>query len=366
MSFLTRTNGIVLLLALLCTHLCVIYKALFPRSKLSTSLFKHLQANPNILAHLTPYVVFGLGLLVVARVLSLGGEGHGDVLLARISLFSIARNLLYYASIFGDFFSLPGILPRTFYENLGFFAANPLGILVLLCFAYPIVLGVRIFWRSPYAAFIYLFILGSLAMLILWPATQGLRFCFNLLPFVAFLVSLGLSHLTKSRYTKFVRILSLAILVFFALKTTAYIARDFLNHHSPDSKTWEAYSSDAKDMYAYIQAHTDPNAIIVFFKPRVLYLQTGRLSIALREPETFIQRLESKGFEIGGAPHHIAYILAFSEEYTLEHGLSQEYLDALQDFGAIRIAHQNSKFTLYALDSDKALAMPYPQGNTHD
>lgn len=269
---------------------------------------------------------------------------------------------------------MPHLIPQSLIDSrYSFLVPNLLGFALFVCFVYPIVCGIRLFGTRSPALFLYLFMCGSLCLLILWPALQGLRFCFGILPFVVFLGALGLQYLaskslssTTHKMIKALQVLGIVCLVFFALKSAAYIVRNVCSHHSPDSKHWEAYTSDAKDMYVYIQAHTEPNAIIVFFKPRVLYLQTGRLSIALREPETFIQRLESKGFEISGAPHHIAYILIFSEEYTLEHGLSQEYLQALQDFGAIRIAHQNAKFTLYALDSDKALAMPYPQGSTHD
>lgn len=78
-SFLVRTNGVVILLALACAHLCILYKSLFPRSRFTQAFLSRLQANKSILAHIAPYAVFGVGLSVVASLLSLGGEGHGEV-----------------------------------------------------------------------------------------------------------------------------------------------------------------------------------------------------------------------------------------------------------------------------------------------
>ena len=43
------------------------------------------------------------------------------------------------------------------------------------------------------------------------------------------------------------------------------------------SNEYGAYSKDAKELYAMIKENTPNNAKIIFFKPRVLYLETGRL-----------------------------------------------------------------------------------------
>lgn len=111
-SFLVRTNGVVILLALACAHLCILYKSLFPRSRFTQAFLSRLQANKSILAHIAPYAVFGVGLSVVASLLSLGGEGHGEVLLQHISIKSIVRNALYYLGVFGEF-----LLCQTSYPN---------------------------------------------------------------------------------------------------------------------------------------------------------------------------------------------------------------------------------------------------------
>ena len=276
-------------------------------------------------------------------------------MLQHISIKSIVRNALYYLGVFGEFFAMPNLLPQSLKTlKYSFLIPNILGFALLLCFAYPILRGMRAFWRANSSAlFVYIFMLGSMCLLILWPALQGLRFTFGILPFVVFLGALGLESfspkapatVTKRRVVRALRILSLGIIAFFVLKSTAYVVRDFANHHSADSKSWEAYSSDALAVYEYIKTHTSPDEIIVFFKPRVLYLNTNRLSLAIREPQTLYERLRSAPFVVNGKPHTIAYILSYTDEYALEHGLSREFIESI---GAQK-AYENPSFTLYRL-----------------
>lgn len=43
------------------------------------------------------------------------------------------------------------------------------------------------------------------------------------------------------------------------------------------SDEYGAYSRDARELYAYVVENTAADAKMIFFKPRVLYLETGRL-----------------------------------------------------------------------------------------
>lgn len=47
----------------------------------------------------------------------------------------------------------------------------------------------------------------------------------------------------------------------------------------PDS---DAYSTEAVDMYQYIQSNTSPDSVVSFYKLRLMYLNTGRLSFRLQ------------------------------------------------------------------------------------
>ncbi|MDD7346757.1 hypothetical protein [Helicobacter sp.] len=351
MGFLLRTNGIVLLLALFVTHLCLLYKYFFPKSRFTQNFLANLQIHTPVFSHIIPYVIFCIGVVLATMFLSIGGEGHGAVLLHNISLKSIIQNTLYYCTIFGDFFAIPNLMPESL-KSFGAFLANMLRFGLFLCFLYPIIHGVRIFWRQSSAIFLCIFIIGSLCLLILWPALQGLRFVFGILPLIVFFGALGLENLSlykKSFITKALQILSIVILGFFAFKSTFYIARTFLNHHSADSKNWEAYSSDARALYEYIKTHTNPNEIIVFFKPRMLYLNTNRLSVTIREPQTLQDRLQKGEFIVNDRSYTIAYILHYTNEYILEHGLPRQFLDSKLASGELSIVYENPQFVLYKI-----------------
>lgn len=334
MSFLLRTNGIVLLLALFVTHLCLLYKHFFPKSRFTRNFLANLQIHTPVFSHVMPYVVFCIGVVLANMFLSIGGEGHGVVLLHNISLKSIIRNTLYYCTVFGDFFVIPNL-------KFGLF----------ICFLYPIIHGIKIFWRQSPAILLYIFIIGSLCLLILWPATQGLRFVFGILPLIVFFGALGLENLSlckKSFITKALQTLSVVAIAFFIFKTTAYITKNILNHCSADSKNWEAYSSDAHAVYEYIKAYTNPNEVIVFFKPRVLYLNTNRLSINLKEPQVLQDRLQKREFIINNQQYRIAYILCYASEHNPE---LQQFLDSKLASGELSIVYKNPQFVLYKIQN---------------
>lgn len=353
MGFLLRTNGIVLLLALLMTHLCLLYKHFFPESRFTQNFLAFLQIHTPVFSHIVPYIVFCIGVVLTTIFFSTGGEGHGAVLIQNISLKSIIRNTLYYCTIFGDFFAIPNLMPESL-KSFGVFLVNILGFGLFVCFLYPIIYGIRTFWRQSSAIFLYIFIIGSLCLLILWPALQGIRFVFGILPLIVFFGALGLENLSlhkKSFIAKALQILSIIILVFFVFKSTFYITRTFSNHHGADSRNWEAYSSDAHAVYEYIKTHTDPNEIVVFFKPRVLYLNTNRLSINIREPWALQDRLQKGEFIVNDRSYTIAYILHYTNEYILEHGLPRQFLDSKLASGELSIVYENPQFVLYKIQN---------------
>ena len=53
------------------------------------------------------------------------------------------------------------------------------------------------------------------------------------------------------------------------------IAENLGNERNPAQT--DVYSQEAVDMYRYIQNHTQQDAVIAFHKPRILYLNTGRV-----------------------------------------------------------------------------------------
>lgn len=260
---LIRMNGFVILCALIAMHGILILKRFAP------NLFKAKILKPLSLIdspyswkiHAIPYAIFIVGFAIVSITLSSGGSGHFGML-ANISGASILRNADYYVAIFKDFFANEGRL-------MLFALCVPLiyfGIKDSLKGANGVRFSENIFY--------VIFACGFLALLLLWIAAQ-VRFVYLILPFALLWGAKGLIVLNADRqfFGRFMSVLLLIILANYML--------DFRKINF-DSKTTTsgAYTKETKEMWAFIDKNTPKNAVILFHKPRVLYLNTHRISFA--------------------------------------------------------------------------------------
>lgn len=282
-AYLIRSNGIAILIALCAIHLYYI-----TRIRTTPRIHKY-----NLALQAMPYVVFVLGALLVRYVLdSSGGEGHIAVLVESISLKTIVRNALYYAVVWADFFALPNPLallaPSLLESTYAFLLPNPLGLLAWAVCLYFLVLGLRACYkRDMFAA---LFVGISLGILILWPPLQGIRFVFCVLPFMAIWIACGMQK-AYPKHPKLIIVCVALVLGYFALKDSYHLLARYnalpkiVLAIKPPNPTPQAFELESKSAYAFITAHTSPSDVIVFFKPRVLYLATNRLSYATSKLE---------------------------------------------------------------------------------
>lgn len=285
-AYLIRNNGIAILAALCALHLYYI-------ARIRTIPRIHFLPIRLVALNALPYVVFVLGALLVRYALdSSGGEGHIAVLVESISLKSIVRNTLYYAVVWADFFALPNPLtflaPSLLESKYAFLLPNPLGLLVWGVCLYFLFLGFReCYKRDIFAA---LFVGISLAILILWPPLQGIRFVFCVLPFMAIWTASGVLRV-YAKHPKLIAAFIALILGYFVLKDSYHLLARYNALPSailalkPPNQTPQAFDLESKQAYAFITAHTSPSDTIVFFKPRVLYLATNRLSYATSKLE---------------------------------------------------------------------------------
>lgn len=285
-AYLIRSNGIAVLATLCALHLYFIARIhTIPRIRILPIRLVALNA--------LPYVVFVLGILLVRYTLdSSGGEGHIAVLLESISLKTIVRNALYYAGVFCDFFALPNPLallaPSLLESKYAFLLPNPLGLLAWGVCVYFLFLGLReCYKRDMFAA---LFVGISLGILIIWPALQGIRFVFCVLPFFAIWIASGVLRV-YAKHPKLIIVMCALLLGYFVLKDSYHLAS---KHNTlprailaikPPNPYPQAFDLESKQVYAFITTHTSPSDTIVFFKPRVLYLATNRLSYSTSKLE---------------------------------------------------------------------------------
>lgn len=194
--------------------------------------------------------------------------------------------------------------------------------------------------RTPHLVFFVLvsFIGTSFVNLI-----QGLRYLYVILPFVLVFTAAGLRTLFKwinlgwirctgkiagsrSKLYSNVGRLILAMYVFAVIFTAAKpIARaDVQNVLYPQRDEKTAYSADAVDMYAYIQKNIEKDASIAFFKPRALYLNTGRHGLSPHEPQ----------YEVTDTDYYLHYC---ETEFLISEDIKDIY----------ELVYENSELALY-------------------
>jgi len=161
-----------------------------------------------ISAHFLPYIIF-IGFNIALAYSPLNGGGYSHIgALSDLGIKSIVRNVLYYTGIFGDFFAFPSFLKPSFsafkYEYL---IPNIAGFILFIALLPLIFRGIK----KQNNIFFLIFVLGSIALLIIWPFIQGIRFVFCILPFLVLYAFMAESK-------RVFRHILIAILAFFLIK----------------------------------------------------------------------------------------------------------------------------------------------------
>ena len=259
-----RINGFVILCALITMHGILLAKRFAPKIFTMRILkpFSLIDSPYSWKIHTIPYVIFIVGFVIVSITLSSGGSGHFGML-ANISGASILRNADYYVAIFKDFFANEG--------RLTLFALC----VPLIYFGIKDSLKGANNARFSENSFYVIFACGFLALLLLWIGTQGIRFVYLILPFAVLWGAKGLIVLNDNKQF-FGRFMSVLLLIILA---NCVIGVRNINFERKIA-TNGAYTKEAKEMWAFIDKNTPKNAVILFHKPRVLYLNAHRISFA--------------------------------------------------------------------------------------
>lgn len=258
----TRTNGIVLVLTLLAMHIII----LFRKNKRIDSILSRIGLpRPTGIypaAHIAAYAVFAAGTIVMCIALPLPAKGHIAVL-QMITSGTIRHNIICYTKTLIEFFSFDRD-----------FSAQIYGIF-LLFFLYGFC---RHFLRNAAMLLYTIYIAGTLAMYVLWPYSDShaFRFVLPLVPMCAIFTVFGIKDALQhfSHTTRTVLAIAGIAAMFMSVPELSY---DCIMHGQYTYPHYRAYTTDTMAMYEYIKENTKPSDIIVFFKPRVLYLETGRL-----------------------------------------------------------------------------------------
>lgn len=197
---------------------------------------------------LIPYLVFCIFYILNALFLPKGTANHYEHLWAMFSWEIIVKNVNAYVYLFSTYFCV-----------------SKTGLLFLMI---PFCAGVVFIWRTQLYFVVY--VLCVLLIYIIWPALQGMRFLFPILPVIIYIIIKGFEQLVVVLKIpqQFLGVLLITGLCYMTYQSVQRIQ----DYSRADSNL--SYNADTKIMYNYISNNIPKNETIGFSKCRILRLFT--------------------------------------------------------------------------------------------
>ena len=313
-----RSNGILLLVTLLLSQVVA-----WRMNR--TSDGQPESRKPGSLLHALPYLAFFVVMLLLRATLPGGEESHLDYL-KQITPGGIKYHLTYY-----------GFLPTDFYEGIPY--AFPVYLLTLpLAF-----LGIARRLREDFYIVIYLVL--TYILYVLWPITQPIRFLFPILPFYLSFVLTGLEVLrgntdyTRNRLRPAVCFLPvLFVFICFSWQSIG-LAQNNLNRGR--ATVIGPHTQPSEEMFDFIRTYTEADSAVIFYKPRVMWMFTGRKAYSTRD----LDNLSAAD-----------YMVLLAEKQKRQYQPDQ--VAQLIDQGLIEQVYENSGFRVYRLVKREDVSAP--------
>lgn len=274
--------------------------------------------------HAVPYLTMAALMLVSERLLLAPATSNLSDM-GKLGAVDLLGNLYYYSEQIYIF--LNG-LPGTTFKLTGFVfaAAGVIGILKK---------GIR---ENTHLT---LLLAGSFLGAVLLPYVQGLRYLYNILPFLLMFAAYGLRILWRQLWRRLSapRVLRTCIKICAAVMLLLLPLLNTLNTGVCNRMNWDqredgnVYSAEAVDMYRYIQQKVPKDKTIAFGKPRSLYLNTERVSI---RPGCNGHTVSEADYYLESSINYYAFLEAKEEAQTTP----------------MTVLYSNRLFTLYEVDGD--------------
>ncbi len=336
---LIRTNGILLLITLGVSQLVLLFQKRAKRRQPSSageghggsaneSGFPRPVSIKTVALQAVPYVVF----FTVAAwnyILPDGGMSHVSQL-GSISAGTIVYHLRYYL-----------VLPAAFLAGVPYHLN-----LLLYGLSIPLAIaGAVRRYRSDYPAMIYVVL--TLLLYVFWPSVQGIRFLFPILPFYFSLVFSGLEALCdcapavdKRLWKALCYLPVVAVILRFGSHAGSTVYRNINDGEVMDGP----FAATSQELFSFIADHTESDSTIIFFKPRVMRLMTGRQSISVDAVEQILR-----------GDYLCIYLRA-----NAYNQLTESEVECLLAQGIIHSIYANSDFALYRLMKGTEELRPLP------
>lgn len=272
-AYFCRANGIVSILTIICIDLLFVVRKLSPfvDDKIKNTGIKRQKVS----CHLIIYIVFFIGKFLIDSFLPKAGSGY-STLIDEMSIYSILNNIKAYYFAIAEFFKM----------------GDYFGLVVMPIFLILFFIGVLDQFWNELPMIVYVF--GMLGLLIIYPGFQGMRYAFTVIPFAVVLATQGLRKLIGmvkkiDRYqlvvsARLITACCCACMLAFSLRMIV------ICHITKTYTTNQAYTLEAQETYEYIKQNTNEEDIIIFCKPRVLWLNTGRLGFSISDNADDLER----------------------------------------------------------------------------
>lgn len=185
------------------------------------------------------------------------------------------------------------------------------------------------------------FIVGTFAVLLLLPYAQRLRYLYNVLPFLLLFAVHGAEEiwnrmkcLIPKGVKHAVQVTGYAVMLVIVFCMAENVIQNIEHHKELGGADYryEAYSDEARDIYAYIRQNTPEDAMIGSLKPRALLLNTGRIG--------FIPGINGNRYK------NMDYMLSFTDK-TLYDQVTESIWPEL--WNELTEVYRNDKFVLYEM-----------------
>lgn len=207
------------------------------------------------------FVCSSFALLWLAYALAFPGGGESYFNQYRdFKIGQIRKHTIEYFQMFSEFFGNANIWKYLYYGLFVFFLIG--------------------LWnrRKEEMIFIVFFVVWML-LLITWPAMQGPRFIFPLLPIFLYFTFQGINafigKIPEKNQAWGQRIFAVFWIVIIGIFLFQSSAEAYENLRR-DRKAFNAFDQRSLDMYEFVRENTSPDSIIVFFKPRAMLMFTDR------------------------------------------------------------------------------------------
>lgn len=258
-TYETRLNGNTILIIVALSHIIHVYQ------------MKNSLTFRQLVLHLCPYLLFLLLKAISEMILLPATSNLSDV--GNLSAETIEQNIVYYFE-----------LTNNYWNSLLGSPQFPLWVI----FVFFTVIGLIDQGVTAKHLNLTVLLIGTYLVLILLPYTQGLRYMFSILPVLMLFCGYGgkrvwnwISPKLKTNEDLKKRILIVISLLILCHVYAPWIGNGITNLTAGQELYQEdIYSSEAIDMYHYIQDHIDDSEIIAFQKPRALHLNTGKSAFA--------------------------------------------------------------------------------------